>query len=115
MHGFKKHHIWKLELRALDVDIPRPTNDNHTSSNRSAKHHMARENVTCEVGYYRYHFDRASEHLLQENESIRLMHKADELRDVVEKSNAHIHHELRKLTISLQSDFDEIKRKLLES
>jgi hypothetical protein len=43
------------------------------------------------------------------------MHKADELRDVVEKSNAHIHHELRKLTISLQSDFDEIKRKLLES
>jgi hypothetical protein len=46
---------------------------------------------------------------------MRLMRKTDELRDVFEKANARVHHELRKLTMSLQSDFDEIKRKLLES
>jgi hypothetical protein len=42
------------------------------------------------------------------------MHKIDELREVFEKANARVHHELRKLTISLQSDFDEMKRKLVE-
>jgi hypothetical protein len=41
------------------------------------------------------------------------MHKMDEVREVFEKANGRIHHELRKLMISLQSDFDEIKRKLL--
>ncbi len=43
------------------------------------------------------------------------MHKIDELREVFEKANARVQNELRKLTISLQLDFDEIKRKLLES
>jgi hypothetical protein len=43
------------------------------------------------------------------------MHKTDELRDAFEKANARVQNELRKLTISLQADFDEIKRKLLPS
>ena len=43
------------------------------------------------------------------------MRKTDELRDVFEKANTRIHNELRKLTLSLQSDFDEIKKNLLES
>ncbi|CAF3688018.1 unnamed protein product [Adineta steineri] len=112
-HGLKKYYIWKLELRAFHVDIPRSINDNRLSSNRNMKHHAVKECVTCEVGYYRHHIDRAGETLLQENEHLRLMHKVDELRDIFERSNAHVHHELRKLTISLQSDFDEIKKKLL--
>ena len=80
-----------------------------------SKHQSAREYVTCEVGYYRHHIDRAGEPLLQENDHIRLMRKTDELRDTFEKANARVHNELRKLTMSLQTDFDEIKRKLLES
>jgi len=41
------------------------------------------------------------------------MHKVDELRDVFDKAHSRVLHELRKLAISIQSDFDEIKRKLL--
>ena len=99
--------------------VPYANINNQPHSNipppRSSKHHSAREYVTCEVGYYRQHIDRAGEPLLQENDHTRLMRKTDELRDVFEKANARVHHELRKLTMSLQSDFDEIKRKLLES
>jgi hypothetical protein len=72
-----------------------------------------REYATCEIGYYRHHIDRNNEPLLQKNEHVCLMHKMDEVREVFEKANGRIHHELRKLMISLQSDFDEIKRKLL--
>ncbi|UJR10056.1 hypothetical protein I4U23_014278 [Adineta vaga] len=115
-HSLKKYHIWKLELRDIQIDIPRTIESNtRTASNRSGKCHTTKERVTCQVGYYRHHIDRAGEPLLQENEYSRLMHKVDELRDVFERSNARVHHELRKLTTSLQSDFDEIKRKLLES
>ncbi len=126
IHGFTKYHLWKLELRTPRVDLPQTTivlpyrnSDNQFQTNitstRNSKHHSPREYVTCEVGYYRHHIDRAGEPLLQENDHIRLMRKTDELRDVFEKANARVHHELRKLTMSLQSDFDEIKRKLLES
>ena len=82
---------------------------------RHPRHNQNRDFVTCEIGFYRHHIDRAGEPLLQENDQVRLMRKTDELRDVFEKANARVHHELRKLTMSLQSDFDEIKRKLLES
>ncbi|CAF4242736.1 unnamed protein product [Rotaria sp. Silwood2] len=126
IHGIKKYYLWKLELRTPRVCLPQSTSistsgnsTNQTHSNipltRSLRHHSPREYVTCEVGYYRLHIDRAGEPLLQENDQIRLMHKADELRDVFEKANSRIHNELRKLTMSLQSDFDEIKKKLLES
>ncbi|CAF3499684.1 unnamed protein product [Rotaria sp. Silwood1] len=126
IHGFKKYYLWKLELRTPRVDLPQSTNvstsGNNTSqthnnipSTRGLRHHSTREYVTCEVGYYRHHIDRAGEPLLQENDHIRLMRRIDELRDVFEKANSRIHNELRKLTMSLQSDFDEIKRKLLES
>ncbi|CAF4756328.1 unnamed protein product [Rotaria sp. Silwood1] len=113
--GANKYHLWKLELRKSRVDLPQSMNDNHSITNRSGKHHSTREHVTCEIGYYRHHLDRAGEPLLHENEHIRLVHKVDELRDVFEKANTRVHHELRKLTISLQTDFDEIKKKLLES
>ena len=124
IHGLKKYYLWKLELRTPRVDLPQSiivlpyANIGHQSESnapllRHSKHHANREHVTCEVGYYRHHIDRAGEPLLQENDHIRLMRKTDELRDVFEKANARIHHELRKLTMSLQSDFDEIKRKLL--
>ncbi|CAF1138233.1 unnamed protein product, partial [Adineta ricciae] len=126
IHGIKKYYLWKLELRTPRVDLPQSTivlpyrNSNNQlqstiQSARSHKHHATREFVTCEVGYYRHHIDRAGEPLLQENDHTRLMRKTDELRDVFEKANARVHHELRKLTMSFQSDFDEIKRKLLES
>lgn len=129
LHAIRKYHLWKLELRTTRVDLPQstivlpfanlgqpPTPSNAgTVSTRPSRHHQNREYVTCEVGYYRHHMDRAGEPLLQENDQVRLMRKTDELRDVFEKANARIHHELRKLTMSLQSDFDEIKRKLLES
>ncbi|CAF4291593.1 unnamed protein product [Rotaria magnacalcarata] len=64
-----------------------------------------------------HHHDRAGDPLLQENEHIHLMHRdrVDELHDVFEKSNTRVHHELRKFTIALQTDFDEIKKKLLET
>lgn len=128
VQGIKKYYLWKLELRTPRVDLPQQTivlpfrnfNNHQIQSNlapiRNSKHHSStKEYVTCEVGYYRHHIDRAGEPLLQENDHIRLMRKTDELRDVFEKANARIHNELRKLTISLQSDLDEIKRKLLES
>ncbi|CAF4623363.1 unnamed protein product, partial [Rotaria sp. Silwood1] len=126
IHGFKKYYLWKLELRTPRVDLPQSTNvstsgnntrqtHNNIPSTRGLRHHSTREYVTCEVGYYRHHIDRAGEPLLQENDHIRLMRRIDELRDVFEKANSRIHNELRKLTMSLQSDFDEIKRKLLES
>ncbi len=126
VHGIKKYYLWKLELRTPRVDLPQTTIvlpyrdlNNEIQTNippiRTSKHHSTREFVTCEVGYYRHHIDRAGEPLLQENDHTRLMHKTDELRDVFEKANARVHHELRKLTTTLQSDFDEIKRKLLES
>lgn len=127
VQGFNTYYLWKLELRNTRVDLPVLNNvstlgngTNQTIGNnmpivRNSKHHSSREYVTCEVGYYRHHLDRAGEPLLQENDSTRLMHKTDELRDVFEKANSRIHNELRKLTLSLQSDFDEIKRKLLES
>jgi hypothetical protein len=126
IHGIKKYYLWKLELRSPRVDLPQSTIvlpfrnlDNqlqtNISSSRNSKHHSTREYVTCEVGYYRHHIDRAGEPLLQENDHIRLMRKTDELRDVFEKANSRVHNELRKLTMSLQTDFDEIKRKLLES
>ena len=115
MIGLRKYYLWKLELRTIRVDLPLSTNDNRTSSSRNSKHHSVREFVTCEVGYYRHHIDRAGELLLKDSDHTRLMHKADELRDTFEKANARVHHELRKLTLSLQSDFDEIKKKLLES
>ncbi|CAF0923120.1 unnamed protein product [Adineta steineri] len=125
IHGIKKYYLWKLELRTPRVDLPQSTivlpyrnSNNQLQSNiqssRSSKHHSTREFVTCEIGYYRHHIDRAGEPLLQENDHTRLMRKTDELRDVFEKANARVHNELRKLTMSLQSDFDEIKRKLLE-
>jgi hypothetical protein len=115
MHGLRKYYLWKLELRTTRIDLPLLTNDIRASSSRNSKHHSIREYVTCEVGYYRHHLDRGGEPLLKENEYIRLMQKIDELRDTFEKATSRVHHELRKLTISLQSDFDEIKRKLLES
>lgn len=126
IRGLKKYYLWKLELRTPRVDLPQSTIilpyrnfNNQLQSNipsiRSGRHHSPREFVTCEVGYYRHHIDRAGEPLLQENDHTRLMRKTDELRDVFEKANSRVHHELRKLTMSLQSDFDEIKRKLLES
>ncbi len=126
VHGIKKYYLWKLELRTPRVDLPQSTIilpyrdfNNQIQTNippiRNFKHHSTREFVTCEIGYYRHHIDRAGEPLLQDNDHVRLMHKIDELRDVFEKANARVHHELRKLTMSLQSDFDEIKRKLLES
>ncbi|CAF1265797.1 unnamed protein product [Rotaria magnacalcarata] len=73
--------------------------------------------LLCETYYYRHHHDRAGDPLLQENEHIHLMHRdrVDELHDVFEKSNTRVHHELRKFTIALQTDFDEIKKKLLET
>ena len=126
-HGIRKYYLWKLELRTPRVDLPQSTivlpfanignqaQSTHAPPARSPRPHSNREYVTCEVGYYRHHIDRAGEPLLQENDHVRLMHKTDELRDVFEKANARIHHELRKLTMSLQSDFDEIKRKLLEN
>ncbi len=99
----KKYYLWKLELRTLHIDLP------IQSSNK----HSHREYVTCEIGYYRQHIDRNGEQLLQENEHTRLVHRIEEIREVFEKSHGRIHHELRKLMISLQSDFDEVKRKLL--
>lgn len=126
IHGIKKYYLWKLELRTPRVDLPQSTivlpfrnlNNHQIQSNipsiRSSKH-TTKEHVTCEVGYYRHHIDRAGEPLLQENDHTRLMRKTDELRDVFEKANTRIHNELRKLTLSLQSDFDEIKKNLLES
>lgn len=116
MQTFKKYYLWKLELRTLQIDLPQSSTDQLTSSITSRhSRHGTKDKVSCEIGYYRHHIDRNGEPLLQENEYTRVLHKADELRDVFEKANAHIHHELRKLTLSLQSDFDEIKRKLLSS
>ena len=101
--GLRKYYLWKLELRTIHVDLPL----------QSSSKHSHREHVTCEIGYYRHHIDRNGEPLLQENEYTRLVHRIDEIREVFEKSHGRIHHELRKLMISLQSDFDEVKRKLL--
>ncbi|CAF3028152.1 unnamed protein product, partial [Rotaria sp. Silwood2] len=115
MDGLRKCYLWKLELRKSRIDLPQSTNENRSTSNHSGKHHSTREHVTCEIGYYRQHIDRAGQPLLQENEHTRLIHTVDELRDVFEKANTRVHHELRKLTISLQTDFDEIKKKLFES
>ncbi|CAF2543629.1 unnamed protein product [Rotaria sp. Silwood2] len=113
--GANKYYLWKLELRKSRVDLPQPINENPSVTNRTGKYHSTREHVTCEIGYYRHHLDRAGEPLLQENDHTSLVHKVDELRDVFEKANTRFHHELRKLTISLQTDFDEIKKKLLQS
>ena len=107
LDNFTKYHLWKLELRTLHVDLPRSTNDHWSSK------HPTGECVTCEVGYYRHHIDRKGDALSHENDHIRLMHCLEELREVFEKSAARIHHEVRKSMISLQTDFDEIKRKLL--
>lgn len=107
LDNFTKYHLWKLELRTQHVDLPRSVNDH-----RSNKHSTG-ECVTCEVGYYRHHLDRRGNASSNENDQIRLIHCLDELREVFEKSTARIHHELRKSMLSLQSDFDEIKRKLL--
>ncbi|CAF4226546.1 unnamed protein product, partial [Rotaria magnacalcarata] len=92
-----------LELRTPRVDLPLATNI-FTSGNTTNHIHL---------GYGRQHIDRAGEPLLQENDHIRVMREVDELRDALEKANSRIHNELRKLTLSLQSDFGEIKRKLL--
>ena len=105
-----KYHLWKLELRTTHVDLPQSTIDS-----RLGGKHLSREHVTCEVGYYRHHIDRKGETLLQENDHVRLMQRVDELREVFEKAIGRIHHELRKSMSSLQSDLDEIKRKLLAS
>ncbi|CAM4767342.1 unnamed protein product [Rotaria magnacalcarata] len=105
IHGLKKYHLWKLELRTPRVDLPLATNI-FTSGNTTNHIHL---------GYGRQHIDRAGEPLLQENDHIRVMREVDELRDALEKANSRIHNELRKLTLSLQSDFGEIKRKLLGS
>ncbi|CAF0744146.1 unnamed protein product [Didymodactylos carnosus] len=118
LHGLKKYHLWKLELKINKIDLPtlttvHVTNSNNTSQNKHQKHRV--EQITCEVGYYRHHIDRGGEPLLQDSENVRLMRKTDELREVLEKAHLRIHHEFRKLTIALQTDFDEIKRKLLET
>ncbi len=108
IYGLKKYYLWKLELCTLNVNLPiQSINDNRNTK------HSNRECVTCEIGYYRHHIDRNGELLLQETEYTRLMHKMDELREAFEKVHGRVHQELRKLMISLQSDFDEIKRKLL--
>lgn len=111
-HSITKYHLWKLELRTIHIDLPHSSTDTHPLSNRNTKHHVTKD-VTCETGYYRHHIDRNGEPLLQENEYTRLMHRIDELREAFEKANGRVHHELRKLIISLQSDFDEIKRKMV--
>ncbi|CAF1021764.1 unnamed protein product [Didymodactylos carnosus] len=117
LHGIKKYHLWKLELRINKIDIPTLITAHLTNANSSQNKHQKQraEQITCEVGYYRHHIDRAGEPLLQDSENVRLMRKTDELREVLEKAHLRIHHELRKLTIALQTDFDDIKRKLLES
>lgn len=122
-YASQKYYLWKLELRKSHVDLPQALNEDRSTTgtstttrrSRNESRYSKRDHVTCEVGYYRHHFDRAGELLLQDNEHMRLVHKVDELRDVFERANTRFHNELRKLTITLQSDLDEIKKKLFES
>jgi hypothetical protein len=127
IQGIRTYCLWRLELRTIRVDLPQSTrllpygNNEHVYhrhrkvSRRKFRHTDNRDYVTCEVGYYREHTDRACVPLLQDNDCLRSMKKIDELRDMFEKSNVRIHHELRKLIMSLQSDFDDIKRKLVKT
>ena len=112
---FMNYYLWKLELRTVRVDLPVSQTDHRHASNRSSKHHSPRDAVVCQTGYYRHHIDRSGQELFEDNDQKRLIRKTDELRDVFEKANAHIHHELRKLFISFQTEFDEIKRKLIQN
>ena len=112
-----QYELWKLDLRHQRIESPpmQTMTERPQSSTRSAKHHSNRDEIQCETGYYRDHIDRAGHLLLDENDQIRLMRKTDELRDCFEKANARVYHELRRLIISFQSEFDEIKRKILET
>ncbi|CAF0993111.1 unnamed protein product [Didymodactylos carnosus] len=94
--GFK-YHLWKLELCTYDVKI----ND--------------KETVTCEVGYYRHRSKMEkmyNETLFEENDHQKWLKKTDELKECLEDSTLRTHNELRKLTVELQTDFEDIKRRL---
>ena len=113
-YNLTKYHLWKLELRTIHIHLPRSYTENPSSVNRPIKYNNnPNRDVLCETGYYRQHIDRNGEQLLQESDYQRLTHRLEEIRDGFEKANGRVHHELRKLILSLQSDFDEIKRKLL--
>lgn len=113
----REYFLWKLELRnpRIEIGFLNQNSSSQSSSSKTNRVFSHREFVTCEIGFYRQHFDRAGEPLFEENDQLRFLRKTDELKETFEKSNARVQHELRKLTMSLQADFDEVKRKLIEN
>jgi hypothetical protein len=125
-----KYHFNDLEIRFQQINIPHNLNPSFffpmatrkgerlalprpTSSVATSSAGLL-EQVTTETGYY-YHRDTTRDRsLFNEEESTRLLRRTDEIRDLIEDVNTRTNNELRKMATGLQSELEDIKRRLTD-
>jgi hypothetical protein len=125
-----KYHLRKLEIRSYPINIshinnPPSYNSTAGSGTRTEPVIFSQsisststtgifEQVYTETGYYCHHDITRDDSLFDEEENTRLLKKTDEIRDAVEESAIRTNNEIRKIALSLQSEMEDIKRKLIQ-
>ncbi|CAF0925491.1 unnamed protein product [Adineta steineri] len=126
-----KYHLRKLEIRSFPINIPHNLNPSNFSqlapltrregvafpqsiSSSSSTTMGIFEQVHTETGYFYHHDTTRDDSLFNDEENTRLIKKTDELRDAIEESGIRTNNELRKMTLSLQNELEDIKRRLTQ-
>jgi hypothetical protein len=126
-----KYHLRKLEIRSYPVNIPHHLHPTHfssitplsrreglvcpqskSSSSSSSTTVGKFEQVYTETGYFYHHDTTRDDSLFNEEDNTRLLKKTDEIRDAIEESGIRTNNEMRKVTLSLQNELEDIKRRL---
>ncbi|CAF1441297.1 unnamed protein product, partial [Didymodactylos carnosus] len=106
-----KYHLWKVEIRSTQVNMPPSV---YTwSIPRMNGTDTGRESVHCETGYYRHTVNIRDDTLFKDNETVRLMKKTDEVKEVLEESAIRTNNELRKFALALQMEIEDMLKRLL--
>jgi hypothetical protein len=118
-----KYHFNDLEIRPQAMNLPHYLHPSFYSRSGRTVLPFGRsssqittagifDQVITETGYYYQHETMRNDSYFDEHENTRLLRRTDEIRDLIEEANIRSNNELRKIAVELQTELEDVKRRL---